>query len=228
MMIHQQIKSVKLEGIFAFSAFLLIPFLGGNHLSLYYINIDRFWIETSFVLLIIIAAVANWLKKKEVQAGFYKFFIFFLPFGIIHLISLIYTWNTFSTLSDINVLIWIIGSVYLFLSSDDKEVLLKALVIGTFISSLCVIIQSKTLFPNLIEELGNGRYAAFVKEQPIPFSSFIYHNILGGYFCFVLPFALYFGIIRTRWIFIIATVGIIVGLIFSTSRMAMGISLLGS
>ncbi|MCX5803911.1 MAG: O-antigen ligase family protein [Proteobacteria bacterium] len=226
MMIHQRIKSVKIEGIFAFSAFLLIPFLGGNHLSLYYINIDRFWIETSFVLLVIIAAVVNWLKKKEVQAGFYKFFIFFLPFGIIHLISLIYTWNTFSTLSDINVLIWIIGSVYLFLLSDDKEVLLKALVIGTFISSLCAIVQSKILFPNLMEIFKGGRYAFIVKEQPIPFSSFLYHNILGGYFCFILPIAIYFGIFKKRWLYVAMASGIISGLIFATSRIAIGIALL--
>jgi len=121
-----------------------------------------------------------------------------------------------------------VACAYLLAMSDKKETLLKALVIGTFFSSLCIIIQSKILFPHLVEEAGIGKYIALVREQPIGFSSFIYHNILGGYFCFIFPIAVYFGIVNQRWFFTIATVGIITGLIFTTSRIAMGITLLSS
>jgi len=73
-----------------------------------------------------------------------------------------------------------------------------------------------------------GRYSVIVREQPIGFSSYIYHNILGGYLCFIFPVAAYFGIMKRNWFFAIATTLIITGLVFTTSRIAMGITLLSS
>ncbi|MCX5806898.1 MAG: O-antigen ligase family protein [Proteobacteria bacterium] len=218
-------RAAKLLQIFSFILFFLIPFLGNNHLSIYYITIDRFWIETTFVLLLIIVVIFQYITRKEIgQIEFYRFLVFFIPFATANAISFIYTWNTFSTLSQINTLIWIIGSVYIFLHSKEKDMLLKALVLGTFLSALCAVVQAKVLFPNLIEVFEGGRNAEIVKGQAIPFSSFLYHNVFGGFMCFVLPLALYFGVFQRKWIYMAAASGIITGLILSTSRAAIGIS----
>jgi O-antigen ligase len=204
--------------------FFLIPFLGGNHLSLFYFTVDKFWIETTFVLFLIITVLFQGRNKDSFIDK--TFFLFFLPFTAFSIISLIYTWNIFSTLSQINTMIWVAGSVYVFLHAREKDMLLKALVLGTFISALCAAIQAKVLFPNLIEAFEGGRYAEIVKGQAIPFSSFLYHNVFGGFMCFVLPLALYFGVFQRKLFYMVATSGIITGLILSTSRIAIGISFL--
>jgi hypothetical protein len=192
-------------------------------LSLFYITIDKFWIETTFVLFLIFILIFQ-TKDKDGFTGKY-FYIFFSPFYAFTIISLIYTWNTFSTMSQINTLIWIAGSAYLFIHSKEKDMFLKALVLGAFLSAICAAIQAKVLFPNLIEVFEGGSNAEIVKGQAIPFSSFLYHNVFGGFMCFVLPLALYFGVFQGKWLYIVAASGIITGLILSTSRMAMGISL---
>jgi hypothetical protein len=216
--------------------FFLIPFLGGNHLSLFYITIDKFWIETTFVLLLLIAILFQLMGKGSHSGesrrpdifnnNFVSFFLFFLPFLAVNAFSLIYTWNTFSTLNELNILVWILGAVYLFSITDNKEALIKAIIIGTAVSAICAMVQSKVLFPNLIEAFSDGRNAEIVRGQAIPFSSFVYHNVFGGFMCFVLPFALYFGIVRKKWLYMAASAVIIAGTILSTSRIAMGLSLL--
>ena len=155
-----------------------------------------------------------------------SFFLFLSPFFAINVISLVYTWNRFSTLNELNILVWILGSVYLFSITDRKEALLKALVIGAALSAICAVVQSKVLFPNLIEVFQGGRYAEITRGQAIPFSSFLYHNVFGGYMCFVLPLAIYFGVYQGKWLYKIVTPCIIAGIILSTSRIAMGISFL--
>jgi len=144
----------------------------------------------------------------------------------VNAISLIYTWNRFSTLNELNILVWILGAVYLFSITDKKEALFKALVIGAALSAVCAVVQSKVLFPNLIEVFQGGRYADIARGQAIPFSSFLYHNVFGGYMCFVLPLAIYFGVYQRKWLYMIVTPCIIAGIILSTSRIAMGISFL--
>ncbi|MCX5815610.1 MAG: O-antigen ligase family protein [Proteobacteria bacterium] len=220
----QPIKPIKLLYLFPF---FLIPFLGGNHLSLFYVTIDKFWIETTFILFLIIAIAINHLSKKgSSPQGFSRFLVFFMPFAAVNAISLVYTWNRFSTLNELNILVWILGSVYLFSITDKNEALLKALVIGAALSAICAVVQSKVLFPNFIEVFQGGRYAEIAKGQAIPFSSFLYHNVFGGYMCFVLPLAIYFGVYQGKWLYKIATPCIIAGIILSTSRIAMGISFL--
>jgi len=207
--------------------FFLIPFLGGNHLSLFYVTIDKFWIETTFILFLIIAIAVNYFReRKDIPQSFLKFLVFFMPFAAVNVISLIYTWNMFGTLNELNILVWIFGSAYLFSITERKEALLKALVIGAALSAICAVVQSKVLFPNLIEVFQGGRYADIAKGQAIPFSSFLYHNVFGGYMCFVLPLAIYFGVYQGKWLYKIATPCIIAGIILSTSRIAMGISFL--
>jgi O-antigen ligase len=213
--------------LFSLIPFFLIPFLGGNHLSLFYITIDKFWIETTFILFLIIAIAVNYFReRKGIPQGFPKFLVFFMPFAAVNAISLIYTWNRFSTLNELNILVWILGSVYLFSITDRKEALLKALVIGAALSAICAVIQVKALFPNLIETFQGGRYAEIARGQAIPFSSFLYHNVFGGYMCFILPLAIYLAVFQGIWLYKIATPCIIAGIILSTSRIAMGISFL--
>ena len=207
--------------------FFLIPFLGGNHLSLFYVTIDKFWIETSFILFLVLAITINHLSKREKSSqGFSRFLVFFMPFAVVNVISLIYTWNMFCTLNELNILVWILGSVYLFLITDNKEALLKALVVGAALSAICAVVQVKVLFPNIIETFQGGRYADIARGQAIPFSSFLYHNVFGGYMCFVLPMAIYLGVYQGKWLYMIAAPCIIAGITLSTSRIAMGISLL--
>jgi hypothetical protein len=43
--------------IFTFLTFSLIPFLGGNHLTIFYVNIDKFWIETLFGVCLVISVM---------------------------------------------------------------------------------------------------------------------------------------------------------------------------
>lgn len=210
--------------------FFLIPFLGGNHLSLFYITIDKFWIETTFVLLLLIAILVQFFGKGidsvKKNTAINTFLLFFLPFFAINAISLIYTWNTYSTLNELNTLVWILGTVYLFSITKKKEALIKAMIIGAALSAVCAIVQSKILFPNLIDIFKGGRNAEIARAQTIPFSSFIYHNVFGGFMCFVLPLSLYFGVVRKKWLYVAASAVIITGVILSTSRIAMGLSLI--
>ena len=74
-----------LANIFVFLTFFMIPFMGGNHLPLYYVSIDRFWIEGIFGLLLVIAITLSFLKDKsvpirllQIPAFSFYLFLFFL------------------------------------------------------------------------------------------------------------------------------------------------------
>jgi O-antigen ligase len=211
---------------FQYIPFFLVPFLGGNHLPLYYLTIDKFWIETSFILTLIIAVSVNFYKNREVPSGFLRFMIFFSLFLLSNFASLFYTWNKFNTLCELNVIAWIIGCIYLYTISENKEALLKALIFGTALSVLCMIIQYKVLFPKLMEVFKDGMYSSVIKGKVVPFSSFLNEATLGGYFLFMIPLTIYFAIIQKKILYMVLSSIIIFGLLFSLSRIGMFIGAL--
>ena len=166
----KRIDLYRLSHLFLPLPFFLIPFLGGNHLSLYYVTIDKFWIESTFVLFLVFAVLFQ-SRNKNLFTGKTVLY-FFIPFAIINLISVFYTWNIFSTMNEMNTLIWIAGSVYIFINAKKRDVFLYALVLGTVLSAICAIAQSKFLFPGLVETFKGGTHADMVRAQAIPFSSF--------------------------------------------------------
>ncbi|MBA4416359.1 MAG: hypothetical protein C0392_00385 [Syntrophus sp. (in: bacteria)] len=207
--------------------FFLIPFLGGNHLPIQLVTIDRFWIETTFLLLLIISVLFAQLKSNGSTRGFPAFMVFFTPLFIVMAVSLTYTYNLFATMNGLNVYLWVLGSAYLFVHSDRKEMLLKALVLGAAASSVFAFIQYTMLFPALLGTLKDGRYAAVLREQSgIPFASYIYHNIFGGYLAVILPISLYFAVFERKILYIIASALIIVATILSSTRIGMGLSIM--
>jgi O-antigen ligase len=216
-----------LANIFAFLAFSMIPFLGGNHLPLYYISIDRFWIEGVFGLLLIIATTLSFLRDKSMQPGFLRYLSFFLPFFCVSITSLFYTWNAFNTLAWISILVWATGCVYLYNISPDKDACFIGLIVGAVLISISAILQLKILFPNLLDTFQHGLNAQILREQSgIPFASYMYHNILGGYLASIFPLALYFGIYRKSIFSLVAAVIIAVGVVITSTRIGLGITLL--
>ncbi len=215
-----------LERLFSIFVFFLIPFLGNNHLSLFYINIDKFWIETSFIIALIVAVFLQYMREKDTRTSLFIFLIFFVPFLLVNVLSLFYTWNLFSTLLEVNVLILAGCTVSLYAFSSNREALLKALVAGAFASSICAIMQFTVLFPNLFEILQGSRLNQMVRGQAIPISSFSYHNMLGGYLACVLPIALYYSIVKKRLLYIFVSSIIIAGIVLTTSRIAMMIGIM--
>ena len=215
-----------IERLFSIFVFFLIPFLGNNHLSLFYINIDKFWIEMSFIIALIVAVFLQYTRDRDTRTSLLVFLIFFVPFMVVNVISLVYTWSLFSTLWEINVLIWAGCSVSLYAFSTNKEGLLRAIVLGALASSICAIVQFTVLFPNLFEVFQDGRLSGIVRGQAIPVSSFAYHNMLGGYLAFVLPVALYYSVVRRKPLYVLASSVIIAGIILTTSRIAVAIALL--
>jgi O-antigen ligase len=212
---------------FVFIVYCIIPFLGGNHLPLFYVTIDKFWIENLFILCLILSLMFLFLSKKD-SAPFImkKFLLFFAPFMAITVLSLIYTWNTLSTLKEINTLLWVTGVVFLASSLTDKDSFLKALVVGAFLSSLCSIVQFTVLYPKLMDVLRQSKYALLVEAQPIPFSSFLYHNIFGGYLASIAPISLYFAVYKRKIFYSITTITILTGLILTTTRIGIGLAVL--
>lgn len=213
-----------LERLFSIFVYFLIPFLGNNHLSLFYINIDKFWIETSFIITLIAAVFLQYTREDDKRTSLLVFLIFFVPLLLANIISLFFTWNIFSTLWEINVLIWAGCSVSLYAFSTSREGLLKALVAGAFVSSVCAIAQFTVLFPNLFEIFQDSRLGQMVRGQAIPISSFAYHNMLGGYLAFILPVTLYYSIVRKKMFYILISSVIIVAIVLTTSRIAIAIS----
>jgi hypothetical protein len=69
-----------LGNILVFAVFSLIPFLGGNHLPLFYLSIDRFWIESTFGLLLPLAITFVYFRNRVTASGFSRFLVFFCPF----------------------------------------------------------------------------------------------------------------------------------------------------
>jgi O-antigen ligase len=218
-------SSTSIERFFVFIVFCTIPFLGGNHLSLFYVHIDRFWIENMFLLscicLLIIIAVSGRAALSLVGKNY---FLFIAPFLAVNTISLLYTWNMLSTLNEINVLIWAIGAVFIMQMLIDRDIILEAIVVGAFLSSLCLMIQLTVLYPKLAEVATSGKYFYLMKGQQIPTSSFIHYNVLGGYFASVLPLSIFFAIFNKKRFYMLTTVAILSGLIITTTRVGMGLA----
>jgi O-antigen ligase len=213
--------------IFTFLTFFFLPFLGGNHLPLFYISIDRFWIETLFSVFLIISVMLRFMRSDKNSVDFISFALYFLPFAILSAISLSYSWNRFSTLLSLSILVWAIGGVYLFLQSPKKEICLAGLVAGATMSSVSAILQHLILFPNLMKTFSQGMYASLLREQAgIPFASYSYHNILGGYLAFILPLAIYFSVYKKSIVSTIASSIIIVGVVLTSTRIGLGIVVL--
>ena len=127
-------------------------------------------------------------------------------------------WHTCSSL----------GVVYVFLMSTNKEVCFAGLVAGAALSSFAAILQHQILFPNLMKAFTHGRYASLLMEQSgIPFASYAYHNILGGYLAFILPLAIYLTIYRKSISSGIASSLIITGGVLTSTRIGLAIVLLG-
>lgn len=170
-----------LVNIVIFSTFFLIPFLGGNHLALFYVTVDRFWIESIFGIILILSISAQFLKGRLLTDHFLRFSCFFLPFLSVTTISLLYSWNKFNTLISINFLILAAATVYLYSLSQNKNICIIGLIAGASVSSICAILQHLILFPQLINTFQQGLNAQILMEQSgIPFSSYSYHNILGS------------------------------------------------
>ena len=101
------------------------------------------------------------------------------------------------------------------------------LIAGAAFASISAIFQLKILFPNLLSTFQQGLNAQVLREQSgIPFASYMYHNILGGYLAFVFPLALYFGIYRKSLLSLVAAVVIAVGVVITSTRIGMGITVL--
>jgi hypothetical protein len=123
--------------------------------------------------------------------------------------------------------VWAAGCVYLYAVSPNKDVCLAGIIIGAVSISMSAILQLKILFPNLLSTFQDGINSQILREQSgIPFASYMYHNILGGYLAFVFPLTLYFGIYRKNMLSLVAAVIIAVGVVITSTRIGMGITLL--
>jgi O-antigen ligase/tetratricopeptide (TPR) repeat protein len=215
-----------LQTIFSSFPFFIIPFLGGNHLPLSFVTIDRFWIETAFVLSLLVATGFSLLRQKEGPRGFLIFLGFFGFFGLVNLSGALHTWSPFRTAVSLNMLLWAVASVYLFSVSERRDILLKALVLGTGVSVVCMFLQYQYLFPYLATLVRGGRDALILQERVVPFSSFLNESTLGGYFLFVLPVSLYFAVSGRSYVHKIVASVILFGLLFTQSRMGILIGVL--
>ena len=182
-------------------------------------TIDKFWIETSFVLLLAISLCISFFRNREIQAGFVRFLLFFCPYVLINVASLLYTWNRFNTLGELNVTVWVLGCVYLFMKSEKKDSLLAALILGASLTVACMIVQYELLLPKLGEVLKGGRYGSLIQEKAVPFSSYLNEATLGGFFLFTIPLSVYFSVIQKKVLYTFLTPVLILGLLVSLSRM---------
>ncbi|HME45940.1 MAG TPA: O-antigen ligase family protein [Syntrophorhabdales bacterium] len=216
-----------LQRVSSFFAFLLIPFLGGNDLPLYFLTIDRFWIETSFILSLIVALFAQYLAGIRSDQRFGRFFLAISPLALMCVISFAYTWNRLSTLNEINFFVWSFGAVFLYLSSDNRDALHEALVVGSLLLVLSAIIQLKILLPGLAQVFTSGKNAEIVREQIAPFGAFLNQNMLGGYFIYTLPLAVYFVAVKKTAVYLFVVAAFTLGVLLSLSRLAMLIGFTG-
>ena len=178
-----------------------------------------------FLLCLIIALMFLFLSKANVVPFVgKKFFLFFLPFMAAAVFSLFFTWNTLSTLREINMLVWAVGAVFLMQMFTDRAMILKALVTGAFLSSLCLMLQLTVIYPKLAEIATGGKYFYLMQGQQIPLSSFIHYNVLGGYFASILPLSIYFAIFNKKHFYMLTTIVILAGLIITTTRVGMGLA----
>jgi O-antigen ligase/tetratricopeptide (TPR) repeat protein len=205
----------------SFTVCFLVPFLGGNHLALPGVTIDRFFLETTFVLLLVAAVILSSLQHKALPGtGFVRFLRFFMPFFVVCALSLLYTWSPYNTARELNVLVWTAGAVYVYSRLADKEAPLAGLVWGCAALVLCAILQYKILFPQLLAAFEETQYHWMLLERKVPFGAFVNENMLGGYLVLVLPVSLYFAFIRNKRAYLASTVVIIAGILFSLSRLS--------
>jgi O-antigen ligase len=197
----------------------MIPLLGGNHLSVYYATVDKFWIETVFLLLLTASICVSFFMNRKTQTSFLKFCLFFLPYLLMNAVSLFYTWNRFNTLKELNMAVWTLGCVYIFSQSEKRDSLLKALVLGASLVAIFMIIQYKILLPNLANVFKDGRYASIVHEKVVPFASYLNEATLGGYFLFVIPLSIYLAVFEKKIVYAFLSSIVIFGLLLSLSRM---------
>ncbi|MCX8021399.1 MAG: O-antigen ligase family protein [Syntrophorhabdaceae bacterium] len=204
----------------SFLPFFLIPFLGGNHLSFYYFTIEKFWIDSTFLVLLIISILYNFYIKKRFTVAFLYFLLPFLLFFLITLLSYLYSWIRLNTLVEVNHLLWAIGGVYLFSLIDDKEKPLKALIWGTTVVVLSMAVQYEVLYPSLQEMYKEGHYGDLVRSKVVPTASFLNEATLGGYLLFSLPLGIFFSVFKKEKIYFLPSSLILFGILFSLSRMA--------
>lgn len=122
---------------------------------------------------------------------------------------------------------WAIGCVYLYSACPNKDACHAGLIAGASFASIAAILQLKILFPNLIATFQHGLNAQILREQSgIPFASYMYHNILGGYLAFIFPLALYFGIYRKSLVSLAAAIIIAIGVVITSTRIGLGITFL--
>ena len=101
------------------------------------------------------------------------------------------------------------------------------LITGAVFTSISAILQLKILFPNLLSTFQQGINAQILREQSgIPFASYMYHNILGGYLTFVFPLALYFGIYKKNMLSLVAASVVAAGVVLTSTRIGLGITIL--
>ncbi|OPY75944.1 MAG: O-Antigen ligase [Syntrophorhabdus sp. PtaU1.Bin153] len=219
--------TARLAAFLVFMVFLAIPFLGGNHLPLSFVTIDRFWIEGVFGMLLIIATALQHLANGKSTPNICRFYWFFLPFFCITAISLIYSWNQFNTLVSVSTLVWSLGAVYLYTLCTKKDICITGLVAGAVLLSVAAMIQHKMLFPSLTNVFTQGYYAHLLREQSgVPFASYLYHNMLGGYLAFVVPLSLYYATYKRSVISLLASGVIVTGVVLTSTRIGLGIVLL--
>jgi hypothetical protein len=211
----------KITHFLAWIVFFSVPFLGGNHLALPYITIDRFWIETTFLLLLAGSILCTFLMDQKTALSSRSFYIFFGPYVILTVFSLIFTWNFFNTLKEINILVWIIGIVCLYSISHDKDFPLQALVWGSVAVVICAILQAKILYPQLTELFSEGQNARLLAEKPVPFVAFLNENMFGGFLTLILPISVYLTFTHRKMRFVFSVALIISGILLSLSRLSL-------
>jgi O-antigen ligase len=127
----------------------------------------------------------------------------------------------------LSTLVWATGCAYLYAISPNKDICFIGLIVGAVFTSISAILQLKILFPNLLSTFQQGLNAQIMREQSgIPFASYMHHNILGGYLAFIFPLTLYFGIYKKSTVSLVAAVIIAVGVVITSTRIGLGITLL--
>jgi len=227
------IKDLSLSRIIPPLAFFLIPFLGGNHLTLFYITIDRFWIETTFSMLLVISVLMIFYEEHKRNKsilnsanGLNTLAIFISPFIFFNLLSLVYTWNLYNSLIEINSIAWMMASIFIFYLYKEKEILIKALVVSMTLVVFIMVFQFLFLFPSLKVIFTEGKEAFFLSKKNVPFASFLNESTLAGYFLFFIPLTIYYGLIKKSIFFKVTSIIIIFGLFFTISRMGIFIGFL--
>lgn len=209
-------------------AFFLLPFIGGNHLPLLYVSIDRFWINNLFLLSLLLSVLSLFLFARNPERGFGRFALFFLPFLAVSAISYTYSWNRFGTLTSSVPLVLSFSFAYINLSVKERGFFLKAIVAGTTLLALCAIFQHTFLFTGLLAVAGQGRDLQILTEQSgIAFGSYLHHNMLGGYLAFILPLCLYFVVRKRSLFYSAAAVIMTAAIVLTSSRIALAIALIG-